>query len=76
MVIPAVLFFLFNSYMPMFGIYLAFTRYDFRGGIFGSPFISFENFRYLYESGSLWTITRNTVLYNLAFIFIFIANAL
>lgn len=74
MTIPAILFFFLNSYMPMFGIYLAFTRYDFNGGIFGSPFIGLENFRYLYESGSLWTITRNTILYNLAFIFL--GNAL
>lgn len=70
MAIPACLFFFLNSYMPMSGIYLAFTRYDFNGGIFGSPFIWFENFRYLFESGSLWTITRNTILYNLAFIFL------
>ena len=74
MVVPAILFFIFNSYMPMFGIYLAFTRYDFKGGIFGSPFIWFENFRYLFESGSLWTITRNTILYNI--VFIFLGNAL
>ena len=70
MVIPAIVFFLLNSYAPMFGIYLAFTRYDFRGGIFGSPFIGLENFRYLFESGSLWMITRNTLLYNVAFIFV------
>ncbi len=68
MVVPTVVFFILNSYMPMFGIYLAFTRYDFRGGIFGSPFIGLQNFDYLFKSGSLWRITRNTVLYNLAFI--------
>lgn len=70
MVIPAIVFFILNSYAPMFGIYLAFTRYDFRGGIFGSPFIGLENFRYLFESGSLWMITRNTLLYNTVFIFV------
>jgi putative aldouronate transport system permease protein len=70
MVVPTVVFFVLNSYMPMFGIYLAFTRYDFRGGIFGSPFIGLQNFDYLFNSGSLWRITRNTVLYNFAFIII------
>lgn len=74
MVIPALLFFIFNSYLPMFGLYLAFTRYDFRGGMFGSPFVGFDNFRYLFKSGALWTITRNTVLYN--FVFIFFGNGL
>lgn len=70
MVIPAFLFFILNSYFPMFGIYLAFTRYNFRGGIFGSPFVGLENFKYLVNSGVLWRITRNTVLYNAAFIFL------
>ena len=70
MTLPAIAFFILNSYLPMFGIYLAFTRYDFRGGIFGSPFVGFENFKYLFSSGVLWRITRNTVLYNIAFIFI------
>lgn len=70
MVIPTCAFFILNSYFPMFGIYLAFTRYDFRGGIFGSPFIGLDNFKYLFSSGSLWRITRNTVLYNIAFILI------
>jgi putative aldouronate transport system permease protein len=70
MVLPTCAFFILNSYFPMFGIYLAFTRYDFRGGIFGSPFIGLQNFKYLYNSGSLWRITRNTILYNLAFILI------
>ncbi|WP_028973857.1 ABC transporter permease [Spirochaeta cellobiosiphila] len=68
MAIPACLFFILNSYLPMFGIYLAFTKYNFRGGIFGSPFIGFENFKYLLESGTLFRITRNTFLYNLVFI--------
>jgi len=70
MVVPTCAFFILNSYLPMAGIYLAFTRYDFRGGIFGSPFIGLQNFNYLFFSGSLWRITRNTVLYNIAFILI------
>jgi putative aldouronate transport system permease protein len=70
MVVPTCVFFILNSYFPMFGIYLAFTRYDFRGGIFGSPFIGLQNFKYLWSSGSLWRITRNTVLYNACFILI------
>lgn len=68
MLIPAILFFFLNCYMPMFGIYLAFTKFDFNGGIFGSPFVGMENFKYLFKSGSLLTITRNTILYNIVFI--------
>jgi putative aldouronate transport system permease protein len=70
MVVPAILFFVVFSYIPMVGVYLAFTKFSFDGGIFGSPFIGFENFKFLYKSGTLWNLTKNTVLYNLAFIFI------
>lgn len=68
MLLPAFVFFLINNYIPMFGIYYAFTKYNFQGGLFGSPFVGLENFKYLVKSGVLLTITRNTVLYNLVFI--------
>jgi putative aldouronate transport system permease protein len=50
------------------GLWLAFTQFNYRQGIFGSPFVGLANFEFLVRSGDLWTITRNTVLYNLAFI--------
>ena len=68
MCVPAILFFLLFSYIPMPGVYLAFVRYNYADGIFKSPFIGLENFRFLWLSGDLWRITRNTLLYNIAFI--------
>ena len=40
MAIPAVLYFVIFAYGPMAGVYLAFTKYNFKQGIFGSPFRS------------------------------------
>ena len=68
MCVPAILFFLLFSYIPMPGVYLAFVRYNYADGIFKSPFIGLENFRFLWLSGDLWRITRNTLLYKIAFI--------
>lgn len=68
MLIPAFLFFVVNCYIPMVGIYYAFTRFNFQGGLFGSPFIGLENFQFLLKSGKMLTLTVNTVTYNLAFI--------
>ncbi|WP_130837818.1 ABC transporter permease [Lachnoclostridium sp. Marseille-P6806] len=68
MCIPAILFFFFFSYMPMPGIWVAFVDYKYRKGVFGSPFVGLRNFEFLAQSGKLWTLTRNTILYNLAFI--------
>lgn len=68
MCIPAIVFFFIFSYMPLPGVWLAFVRFNYRDGIFGSQFVGLENFRFLVLSGQLWTLTRNTILYNLAFI--------
>ena len=68
MCLPAVIFFFMFSYMPLPGIYVAFVKYNYRDGIFGSKFIGLDNFKFLATSGQLWTLTKNTILYNLAFI--------
>ena len=56
------------SYMPMVGIVVAFKDYTIAGGIFGSPWVGFGNFRFFFISGKALLVTRNTVLYNTAFI--------
>ena len=68
MCVPAIVFFFAFSYMPLPGIYVAFVKYNYGKGIFGSKFVGLQNFEFLAESGKLLTLTRNTILYNLAFI--------
>ncbi|MCD7954554.1 MAG: ABC transporter permease subunit [Lachnospiraceae bacterium] len=68
MCVPAILFFFAFSYMPLPGVYVAFVKYNYRDGIFGSTFVGFQNFKFLFTSGKLFQLTRNTILYNLAFI--------
>jgi putative aldouronate transport system permease protein len=68
MLAPAVIFYLLFAYVPMAGIILAFKHYDYAGGIFGSPWNGLDNIRFFFESGDAWRVTRNTALYNIAFI--------
>ena len=70
LLLPALVYFLFNNYLPMAGIVIAFKNINYRLGIFNSPWCGFDNFKFLFNSGSAWLITRNTILYNLAFIVI------
>jgi putative aldouronate transport system permease protein len=70
MLTPAAVFFIINNYIPMIGIYYAFTRFNFRGGLFRSPFIGLQNFRFLVQSGKLISLTVNTIGYNIAFILV------
>lgn len=70
LLLPALVYFLFNNYLPMAGIVIAFKNINYRVGIFKSPWCGFENFKFLFTSGNAWMITRNTILYNVAFIVI------
>lgn len=72
MLVPMVVYFLLFAYLPMFGVYYAFIDYDFSRGL-ASPFVGFKNFAFLFRGGMdsiIWRLTKNTVLYNLAFIFV------
>ena len=68
MLLPALLYVIIFSYIPMFGITIAFKNYNYNDGIMGSPWCGLQNFEYLKISGKLLALTRNTLLYNLAFI--------
>lgn len=68
MCLPAIIFFIVFCYCPLPGVYIAFTNYNFKEGIFGSPFVGFKNFEFLIKSGELWHLTKNTILYNVVFI--------
>ena len=46
MCVPALLLLMAFAYLPMSGIYMAFTKYNVVDGIFGSPFVGFENFSF------------------------------
>jgi putative aldouronate transport system permease protein len=70
MCVPMVVFFFVFSYLPLPGLYIAFIRYNYGLGIFRSPFIGLENFRFLVLSGDLFRLTTNTIAYNVAFIII------
>ena len=67
MAAPAVAFFILFSYIPMPGIVIAFKNFTYSGGVFGSPWVGFNNFRFFFISGDAFKVTRNTILYNLAF---------
>lgn len=70
MILPTIIYFIVFAYVPMPGAYVAFVNYNIRKGIFGSEFVGFKNFEFLIKSGDLWRITKNTLLYNAAFLII------
>ena len=67
MLMPAVLFTIIFSYIPMGGVIIAFKDYKYNLGIIGSPWVGLQNFKYFVTSGKMWLLTRNTLAYNLMF---------
>ena len=61
------LIFLF-SYVPMFGLILAFKNFRYDKGIFGSDWCGLDNFKFFFTSQDAWRVTRNTLLLNIIFI--------
>lgn len=70
MTIPAIVYFLCNNYLPMFGLTLAFKKYNYSLGILGSPWNGLDNFKFLFTGKDMSRIFRNTILYNVWFLFI------
>lgn len=73
--IPLLLVFVF-SYIPMFGIIIAFKNYKFGKGIFGSDWCGFDNFKFLFLSDDFANAVKNTLFMNFLFITIGILAAL
>lgn len=70
MMLPGLLYLFVNNYMPLYGLVIAFKQVNFSLGIWNSPWVGFDNFKFLFATDDAWIITRNTLLYNIAFIII------
>lgn len=69
MALPGILFLFVLNYMPLTGIVLAFKKYNIQDGVFGSPWIGLENFKFFFTSTSKVGITSfNTLVLNTLFI--------
>ncbi|MBO7746667.1 sugar ABC transporter permease [Paenibacillus sp. MWE-103] len=62
LLIPVVAFYAVFSYVPMYGITLAFKKYMFNKGVLHSPWVGLDNFRYIFRYSDFWTAFRNTIL--------------
>ncbi len=76
MLFPGLAALIANNYLPMAGVMLAFKDYNYTKGFWGSKWVGLNNFKYLFTSDQAFVITRNTLLYNLTFIFISVTVAL
>lgn len=69
MMLPGILYLIINNYLPMFGITIAFKNLDYAKGILRSDWVGFKNFEFLFKSKDFFIMIRNTLGYNIIFIF-------
>jgi len=61
MVAPAVVVTLVFAYLPMYGIQLAFRKFDFTQGLTGGEWVGFQYFQQFFDSPLFWTLMKNTI---------------
>ena len=68
MVLPVVILLILFNYIPMFGLLVAFKDFNYTDGILHSPWVGFQNFKFLFSMKDLTIrMLRNTVGYYLLF---------
>ncbi|HHE71270.1 MAG TPA: sugar ABC transporter permease, partial [Chloroflexi bacterium] len=72
--LPTLIWYVLFTYLPMFGIVIAFVHYrpirgaNFVQSLFRSEFVGLRNFKYLFATPDAAIVFRNTLLYNIVFI--------
>ena len=62
MIIPAIAFYIVFCYVPMYGVLMAFQKFNPKVGIFGSSYVGFDNFVKVFEDAKFWLAFRNTLI--------------
>ena len=68
MILPLVTLLIMFNYLPLFGLTLAFKRFNVQSGIWGSPWSGLKNFEFFFRSDAAARITFNTLYLNFLFI--------
>jgi len=66
--LPSIILTFIFCYLPLYGIIIAFKNFNPNLGVWGSEWVGFDNFKFFFTSNDALRVTRNTILYNGAFI--------
>lgn len=61
MLAPGMILTLIFSYIPMFGLMMAFQNFNPGKGFLGSDFVGLQNFKFILNQPNIWRVTQNTL---------------
>ena len=64
-ILPALIYFIVFSYIPYYGLTIAFKDFKIFGGIAASPWVGFKHFNEIFTSPDFFKLIRNTVMISL-----------
>jgi len=68
MSLPCIVLMILFNYVPMTGLILAFKRFNFSDGMYFSPWVGFDNFKVLFQTGGIaQRLFGNTIMYYIIF---------
>ncbi|NOU87738.1 ABC transporter permease subunit [Paenibacillus sp. LMG 31460] len=62
LMVPGIAYYIIYHYVPMFGLVIAFKKYNLMKGLWGSEWVGFDNFRMIFSSPEFPSLMRNTIL--------------
>ena len=64
--VPVLIYYIVFKYAPMYGLVIAFKKYNVFKGVFASPWNGLANWKEAFSNRWIWKSTRNTLVLNLA----------
>ena len=68
MTLPTIIWVLVFCYYPMYGVLIAFKKFSYKEGIWGSPWTGLDNFKFLFNYNGVGRIFFNTIFLNVLFL--------
>lgn len=62
LIIPGIIYYILFSYIPMYGVTLAFKKYDWGKSLLAMDWIGLQNFEYLFKQAAFWRAFNNSLI--------------
>lgn len=65
LMLPGIIWYFIYKYLPMYGVIIAFKDFNFRQGIWHSPWVGLKHFEFIFTFPDFYRIVRNTIIINI-----------